>query len=374
MGVAAAYRACARVTRAQATNFYYAFLSLPRAQRRSVYALYAFCREADNAVDDVVDALFDEGRPRTEKCAASPADLLTEKRGTDGAFLHDGSEMCGASEVDGAFLPDGTRSHSTSEAEFVAVREEQTRRVQEALAGLRERLSQAAAATPSGLLTEKRGMDGAFLHDGSGAVLRDVALADTIARYGVRPADLADVICGMEMDLTVSRYASYDELHLYCYRVASAVGLATLPILTKGRTPTDEMRDRAIALGQGMQLVNILRDVAEDAARDRIYIPQDALRAFGVSEADVIEGRCTDAMKELLASVAGRARVRFDIGRRLIGDVPRSSSGCLWLLAELYGRILNEIEARDFDVFSARASLPKREKLSLLASTFWRRG
>ena len=217
-------------------------------------------------------------------------------------------------------------------------------------------------------------MDGAFLHDGSGAALRDVALADTIVRYGVRPSDLNDVIRGVEMDLAVSRYPTYDDLYQYCYCVASAVGLATLPILTRGRLPTAEMRARAIALGQGMQLVNILRDVAEDAARDRIYIPQEALRTYGVSAADIRGSRRTGPMRELLSSVAARARGQLAEGRRLIENVPRRSRGCLWLLAEIYGRILTEIEARDFDVFSSQVSLSKREKLLLLASTFWRRG
>jgi len=323
MGVAAGYRACARVTRAEATNFYYAFLSLPRAQRRSVYALYAFCREADNAVDE----------------AASLAKLPAEEH-ADGALPADGLPGHVDSEPDGGLLAE--REVDTTE------------HVHAALRGLRERLESSAVGRP--------------------ATLRDEALANTMARYGVRPADLDDVICGMEMDCTVSRYASYDELSLYCYRVASAVGLATLPILTDGAAPTKEMREHAVALGQGMQLVNILRDVAEDAARDRIYIPQDALRAFGVCESDIMEGRPSAEMQALLASVAARARDELANGRRLIRAVPARSRGCLWLLAELYGRILSALEKREFDVFSSRVSLPKYEKLLLLASTLWRRG
>lgn len=277
-----AYAQCARTARREARNFYFAFLSLPRRQRRAMYALYTLCREADDIADR--------------------AGSLTQKR------------------------------------------EELTR--------LRSRLAHAAAGTPQ--------------------IGGDSALADTIARFGVDTRDLDDVITGVETDLHVSRLATFEELRTYCYRVAAAVGLAALPILNAGTTPTDEMRDNAISLGIGMQLVNILRDVDEDLRRGRIYLPQQDLASFGVDEASLRERQMTVALRRLFAFQADRARRFLDQGRQLLPSLPRRGRACAWLLSELYWRILARIEAAAYEVFGDRVSLPSREKLLLLASSLWR--
>jgi phytoene synthase len=282
--LARAYRACARTTRRTARNFYLAFLSLPRAQRRAIYALYAFCREADDCADDDSD------------------DLATRRTG---------------------------------------------------LEELRDRLARAANGTPE---TE-----------------RDVALADAIARYGVREEDLRDVLTGIEMDLTSTRIEAYDELRTYCYHVASAVGLATLPILTDGAPPTETLREAAVDLGLGMQYVNILRDVDEDLALGRIYLPRDELAAHGVDEAQLRARTMSTGLHAALAAHGDRAGAHLARGRRLLAHLPRRSRTCPWLLSEIYGRILARIVEADYRVFGGRVSLPAIEKLWLLLSSTWRR-
>ena len=313
--LAHAYRACARTTRRTAHNFYFAFLSLPRAQRRAVYALYAFCREADCVADDVV-----------------PASSATGENG-------------------GAVLPVGELEKVPSETDNGSPKDLAVRRA--GLAAIRERLAAAAIERPM--------LD------------RDLALADAIARFKVREEDLRDVITGVEMDLTSTRIETYDELRTYCYHVASSVGLATLPILTNGKPPTDEMRDAAVDLGLGMQYVNILRDVDEDLALGRIYLPSEELAAHGVDEAQMKARTTTDGLRSFLAAHGDRARARLNSGRRLLVHLPRESRACPWLLSEIYGRVLARIVAADYRVFGQRVSLPAIEKLWLLLSSSWRR-
>jgi len=280
------------MTRREARTFYIAFLTLPKAQRLAVYALYAFCRASDDAVDS---------------CAGRPGE------------------------------PDSASSMEGQHAR---------------LATLRERLSRAATGTPD---------------DGP-----DLALSDAISRFGVDPRDLGDVLAGMEVDVTLRRVETFDELRDYAYLVASSVGLATLPILNGGVPPTDEMREAAIDLGLGMQLVNILRDVAEDLDRGRVYLPREELAAFGVSDQALERRTMTDELRGLLAHQADRAEAHLERSRGLLPLLPRVGRRCPWLLAELYGRVLHRIRDAGYDVFRERVSLSKREKLVLLASSLRR--
>jgi phytoene synthase len=302
-----AYAECARITRREARNFYFAFLSLPRRQRRAVYALYAFCREADDVAD-----------------AVPPAGTLTEKHGEAALLLRDASSAHVKAEHD--------EQHSDPR--------------REGLRRLRERLLAAGEGRPQ--------------------TLRDAALADAIDRFGVRLEDLDDVIAGVEMDLEPVRLQTDDELEDYCYHVASAVGLATLPILNEGIPPTDEMRDLAIRLGLGMQFVNVLRDVAEDLECGRVYLPASGFARHGLRQEVLAERSVGSELRELLCEHAERARSNLAAGAELARRVPRSGRSCLWLLAEIYGRVLDRIEASGYDVFAGRVSLPNREKLGLL--------
>jgi len=329
MDLAAAYAACAETTRREAKNFYYAFLSLRPLQRQSIYALYAFCREADDVADSP--------NPLTAEC-----DESAFRKGSDGGV--DSPNLLGPECGDTTFRHE-KEGVADSPNSLMA-------RKQAGIDRLRARLAGAANGKPQ--------------------VERDLALADTLERFGVDPSDLADVIRGVEMDLHVNRVPDEDAMRDYCYHVASAVGLATLPILNNGTPPTDEMRELAIDLGLGMQYVNILRDVREDILEDRIYLPADEMTHFGVSEETLADGRTSDAAKRLLAHHADRARTTLDRGLQLVTRLPRSGRACPWLLGAMYGRILARIVRRDYDVWSERVSLPKAEKLWLLLTSRWR--
>lgn len=199
-----------------------------------------------------------------------------------------------------------------------------------------------------------------------------VALAHTARTYGVAREDLDLVAVGCEQDLTVTRYATWKELERYCYLVASAVGLACLPVF--GVTGDRALaREEAIALGLAMQLTNIVRDVTEDLARDRVYLPQEDLGRFGVGEQalrDLAAGKAgpeaAGAWRALCAFEVERARGLFVVGARLAPRVERRSRVCPLALASLYGALLDRIEARGFDVFTERASLGAARKLSIM--------
>ncbi len=241
-----------------------------------------------------------------------------------------------------------------------------------AIVEMRRRLAAVASATASGRsLTEKPGEAG-LLSPAENVCDRDLALADAIERFGIELSDIEDVIRGVEMDLEPVEMETMDDLERYAYLVASAVGLATLAVLNDGIPPTDEMRERATRLGLGMQLVNVVRDVGGDAAQGRIYVPRDVLITHGVERGALQRGELSDGLRAALSEVASRARDHLRAGRELIPRVPRRSWACLWLLAEVYGRILTRIEESRYDVFSSRISLPGREKLWLLATARWR--
>jgi len=277
MDLERSYRLCQQITRHEAKNFYYAFITLPREKRRAIYAVYAFCREADDIADG--------NQPVEEK------------------------------------------------------------KVQ--LEGLRKRLDQASGGDPQGGI--------------------DVALADAIARFGIDPQDLAHVIDGVEMDLVVSRYETFSDLRSYCYRVASAVGLSVLPILAGGADMLPrKARDAGEKLGLGMQLANIVRDVAEDIAVDRVYIPQEDLRRFEVTEGMLREGVMNDQMHKLLSFESDRALSYMREGGGVCKFLPRNARGCIALLARMYTRILQKAAERDYDVFKERLSLSTGEKVRLI--------
>jgi len=313
--LARSYRACAQITRRAARNFYFAFLSLPQAQRHAVYALYAFCHEADDVAD--------EGVPTPSSARENSSVVLSVGDAQDV-----GSGVCGKDSAD------------------------LTRR-RAGLETMRRRLTAAAQGNPT--------------------TLRDLALADAIARFGVQEDDLRDVVAGVEMDLTATRIRTYDELQTYCYHVASAVGLATLPILAGGVRPTEAMRNAAINLGLGMQYVNVLRDVDEDLGMGRIYIPLEALAAHGVDATQLAARTMTDGLHAFVSAHAALSRDLLARGRELLADLPRSGRTCPWLLSEIYGRILERIVSAENPLFGGRTSLPTSEKLWLLLSSSWRR-
>jgi len=190
------------------------------------------------------------------------------------------------------------------------------------------------------------------------------ALADASARFGFTRELLLEVLEGVEMDLVKTRFADFDELREYCYKVASAVGLISIEIFGYDDPAATGY---AVDLGLAMQLTNIMRDVKEDAERDRIYIPLDEMARFGYTEADLKAGVVDDRFRSLMAFQAQRARAYFDSGARLIPLLSAESKACTGVLHALYSTILDRIEKSGFDVFERRVGLSAFEKLLLMA-------
>jgi len=205
------------------------------------------------------------------------------------------------------------------------------------------------------------GGDPSLLHDPR----LDAALDDTVAKYSIPWKYFDEIVEGTRMDLRIRRYETFDPLRRYCYHVAGAVGLACLHVFG--------FEDRAAIhhaeeLGIGMQLTNILRDVKEDAERDRIYIPQEDLTRFGVDERDLVAGKLTEDMRDLLRHQATRARLWLGKGRRLLPLVEKKSRRCPAAIAGVYEALLDRIEASNFDVFRRRIKLSAAQKLKVVAA------
>jgi phytoene synthase len=278
-GIDAAYETCQQITKREAKNFYYGFISLPEPKRLAIYAAYAFSRQCDDAVDT----------------QASDEEKL------------------------------------------------------QALEQARRRLQQCYAGAPSDLVT--------------------LALADAVRRYHIPISYFEALIEGMEMDVLGSRYRTFEDLRSYCYRAASVIGLICLEIFGYRQS---QAKTFAVDLGIAMQLTNILRDIKEDAGRGRIYLPQQELRDFGVSEEDVLAGRLSEPFRALMRYQTRRAHKYFASGIRLLPLLPPRSRMCTAVLQGLYSEILNRIEAANYDVFSKRISLSTLEKTQLTAWLwFW---
>jgi len=252
------------------SSFYYSFLFLPPEQRRAIMALYAFCRE----VDDVVDECHEPDVARTKL-----------------AWWRD--------EVGRLF--DGAPQHPVTQA-----------------------------------------------------------LREPIQRYNLAQEHLLEIIDGMEMDLDQQRYASFKELALYCYRVASVVGLLSAEIFGfEDRHTLKYAHD----LGMAFQLTNILRDVKEDIARGRLYIPEDEMKQFGVTLEDLRNGTMSEGMKQLLRHQEQRARHYYNSAFARLPEVDRYRQRSGLIMAAIYLTTLDRITALDFPVLQRRVSLPLWRKL-----------
>jgi phytoene synthase len=274
--------ASARLTRKSQTNFYYAFLLLPEAKRRAIYALYSFCRKLDDCVDEA-----------------------------------DGGGEAG-------------------------------------LAQWMEEVDRVYAGTPSTDLG------------------RDLAAA--VALFPIPRACLQEIADGCRMDIGVVRYRTFDELRLYCRRVASAVGLASIEIFGYEDPKT---REYAVELGLALQLTNIVRDVASDAARGRLYLPLEDLERYGVAESTVLatasgRGPATGTLRELLGFEAGRAREHYERAAALLPAADRRSMLAAEIMGSIYRRILDELVRRDFPQGCERVALSRERKAWIAARTFWR--
>jgi len=269
-------RICRRITRHHAKTFYLASHGLPRAVRAHAYAVYGFCRWADDGVD----------------CALNSDDA--------------------------------------------------TRKLDLA----------------------REALDRAY---GSGPVAAGLsAFRRTVKARGIPRSLFDDLLDGMAMDLTITRYADFAALDVYCYRVAGVVGLMMTHVFGYRH---ERCLPRALALGTAMQLTNILRDVREDFERGRIYLPLDELARFGVSEAQLAQHRVDDRFRAFMAFQVDRARRYYREAEAGIPDLIGASSRLtVRLMGRMYGGILGEIERRNYDVFGGRASVSRPRKMATIAA------
>jgi len=185
------------------------------------------------------------------------------------------------------------------------------------------------------------------------------------------PFELFDeLIKGCEMDLDTQRYETYEQLELYCYRVASVVGLLSIEIF--GYT-NPRCRAYAVHLGQALQLTNILRDVRTDTERGRIYLPQAELKAFHVSEQEILRHEYSERFRNLAASVAVRARNHYRQARETLPPEDRRAMVAAELMGSVYWRLLRKLEARRFNVLGPELTrLSKPHKLALILQSWFR--
>lgn len=270
MNLEFAQKYCLEKTLSSGSSFYHSFRFLPEDQRLAMIALYAFCRE----VDDVVDENLDENVARKE---------LTDWR----EHIRN--------------LYEGNLTHPVT-----------------------------------------------------------IALADSLQRFNMQESHMQELIDGMEMDLDQQRYDTFKELSLYCYRVASVVGLLSAEIFGYKNHKTQKY---AHDLGLAFQLTNILRDVKEDSERGRIYIPMEELERFRVPVEHLKMNTTSPEAKRLFKHQAERAQTYYD---KAFGELPeedRYSQRTGLIMSAVYHRILDEIENRDYAILEGEVNISKTKKI-----------
>ena len=312
-----AYEYCEELTRIEAGNFYHSFKYLPNEARQAICAYYAFCRRADDIADgDYVDS-FPGGSSDNPESVEYRAHI---------------EKLSGSSPV--------------------VARDHYDDRMSQ-LFYYRKKLSSAYGQVTS--------TDPIF-----------IALKDTIRRYNIPRQLLDDMISGMEDDFHRNRYETFEDLYSYCYRVASTVGLVCIEIYGYSEL---EAREFSEAWGIFMQLTNIIRDVTEDAERDRIYLPMEDLRRYGISESDVKSGAELlnhPGWKPFVQEYIERAETYRDKAFKLLPLLDRQSRYSPAAMMAFYESILKKINKKDGDVFTERVQLSKAEKISLAAYVYAR--
>ena len=268
---------CRQKAAASGSSFYYSFLFLPAERRRAITALYAFCREVDDVVDEGMDP----------QVAAAK------------------------------------------------------------LAWWRAEVANLFAGRPQHPVTR--------------------ALEPQRGKYGLSAARLNEIIDGMEMDLRQSRYLDWAGLEAYCYRVASVVGLLAAGIFGYRDART---LDYAKNLGIAFQLTNIIRDVGEDARKNRVYLPVEDLQRYGVPAADILQSRETAAFRSLMQFEADRARGFYDRALSALPAADRRAQRPGLIMAAIYRTLLDEIQRDGFRVLTQRTSLTPLRKFWLAWRTW----
>jgi phytoene synthase len=186
------------------------------------------------------------------------------------------------------------------------------------------------------------------------------AFRDSVTHFSIPAAYFHWIIDGAEMDLDVRRYETFDDLYKYCFNVASAVGLVCLQIFGFA---DERAKKYAEQCGIAFQLTNILRDVKEDAEMGRVYLPEEDLRKFNYSPEELRQGVMDERFRQLMEFEANRARDYYSKARNLLTLVEDASRPALWAMIEIYGRLLDKIAQRQFDVFRNSIQLAKTEKI-----------
>ena len=189
------------------------------------------------------------------------------------------------------------------------------------------------------------------------------ALHRVLARHKIDRRLLVEIVLGVEMDIDPARYQTHEDLRAYCWRVASAVGLVSVEIFGC-KHPKSKIY--AELLGYALQMTNILRDVAEDAAAGRIYLPLEDLRKFGVSESDLLRGNAGENFSNLMRFEAARTRSLFTEASRALPAQDAEALKPAQLMQTIYEKILSRMEADGFRVFRKRYRLSKAEKLLIM--------
>ena len=268
---------CQQKAAGSGSSFYYAFLFLPPARRRAITALYAFCREVDDAVDEATDAQLAHAK----------------------------------------------------------------------LAWWRQEIAGLFAGNPQHPVTR--------------------ALQPALAPFGITAERLNEIIDGMEMDLTQTRYLDFVGLERYCYHVAGVVGLLAAGIFGYKDART---LDYAKTLGTAFQLTNIIRDVGEDARNNRIYLPSEDLQKFNVTAADLLNARHGEAFVALMRFQVERAQSYYDKALAALPATDRRAQRPGLIMAAIYRALLAEIEREGFQVLRQRTSLTPLRKLWLAWKTW----
>jgi 15-cis-phytoene synthase len=193
------------------------------------------------------------------------------------------------------------------------------------------------------------------------------AFHHTVRRFGIPHQYFRDMIEGVSGDLEPRRFETFEELYRYCYQVASVVGLVIIHIFgfdTRSALPLAEK------CGVAFQLTNILRDIREDAGNGRVYLPQEDLRRFGVSESDLRQGNRNGRLLELLRFEADRARTYYTESLPLLDLIHPRSRPSMWALVEIYSGLLERIERKNYDVFTKRVRLSALRKSWIVVRAF----
>lgn len=195
-----------------------------------------------------------------------------------------------------------------------------------------------------------------------------LAWKDFLSKYKIPQNLPLELMKGVLMDTHIKRYETFDELYVYCYRVASTVGLMSSEIFGYS---APETLDYAEVLGIAMQLTNILRDVGEDAEMNRIYLPQEDLRKFGVTEEQIFSKRIDENFVELTKFEIARSRRYYQKAEKGISFLEKDTRFTVLLALRLYSKILDEIERQHYDVFNQRAHTTTTQKIFSIPA-IWR--